>query len=45
MTLVRSRVPFVTADRELRLDVNAAGQLVRENAILDLVARMAPEFS
>ena len=45
MTLVRSRVPFVTADRELRLDVNTAGQLVRENAILDLVARMAPEFS
>ncbi len=45
MTLIRSRLPFVTADRELRLDVNAAGQLVRENAILDLVARMAPEFS
>jgi len=45
ISLVRERVPFLTEDRELRLDIEAMGSIIRENAILDLTLRMAPAFS
>ncbi|MDD4081233.1 MAG: histidine ammonia-lyase [Eubacteriales bacterium] len=44
ISLVRERVPFLSEDRELRLDIEAMGSLIKKKAILDLAARMAPEF-
>ena len=44
MKLIRSRVPFLSRDRELRLDVGAMSALVREDAILDIVEEMVPGF-
>ena len=43
--LIRERVSFMTKDRELRLDITEIQDLLRDNAILDLVAERVPGFS
>jgi histidine ammonia-lyase len=36
---IRDRVPFLEADRELRIDIDAAVELVRGGALLENVER------
>ncbi len=45
LKLIRAQVPFLSQDREMRQDIAAMGTLLRTSTILDLVARMVPEFS
>ena len=44
LKLIRSRVPFLSRDRELRGDIAAMNALVRKDAVIDLVAEQVPGF-
>lgn len=43
--LIRSKVPFVDEDRELRVDITAMNELVRNGSIIEIVESMVPDFA
>ncbi len=44
MDIIRQRVPFMSEDRELRVDITAMGQLMRTGEMLDAVEELVPDF-
>ena len=42
--LVRSYVPFLENDREMRIDVASMNSLIRSGKLLELVASLVPDF-
>ena len=44
MGLIRGHVPFMSEDKELRVDITAMGQLVRSGELLRVVRELVPDF-